>query len=157
MNVVHFTLSDFVASGMAKARGIDNALPPELEPAAWATLSLLEAVRARLSELAGHDVPVIINSGYRCPALNAAVGSGTGSDHLKGMAADILAPRFGTPLQIAQALAPLVSILGIGQLIYERPRGVAKAWVHVSTKLPSKPLNRIITITEHDTIVGIVP
>lgn len=155
--VEHFDLAEFVASDMARAHGIDNTLPSEMEPNAWATLLLLEKVRAKLSQLSGHDVPVSVISGYRCPALNVAVGSNSGSDHLRAMAADILAPTFGTPLQIAQALAPLVSVLGIGQLIYERPHGVARAWVHVSTRVPAKSLNRIITITEHDTLLGIVP
>jgi zinc D-Ala-D-Ala carboxypeptidase len=157
MDVTHFTLADFVASAKAKACGIDNCLPPELEHQAWATLALLEVVRAKLCALAGHDVPVVISSGYRGPSLNQVVGSGSGSDHLRAMAADIVAPRFGTPLQIAQALAPLVSVLGIGQLIYERPHGVARAWVHVSTRVPARAVNRIITITEHDTLVGVVP
>jgi zinc D-Ala-D-Ala carboxypeptidase len=156
MNVEHFTLAEFVASDTAKARGIDNTLPEALEPAAWSTLALLEKIRAELSRQAGRDVPIAISSGYRCLALNVAVGSGPTSDHLKACAADITAPSFGTPLQICKALAPLVSTLGIGQLIYERPRGVAKAWVHVSTRMPAKAVNRIITITERDTIVGVV-
>lgn len=156
MNITHFTLAEFVASDTAKARGIDNTLPEDLEPAAWSTLALLEKIRAELSHLASRDVPISISSGYRCIELNAAVGSSAGSDHVRGCAADITAPTFGTPLEICRALAPLVSTLGIGQLIYERPRGVAKAWVHVSTRMPVKAVNRIITITEHDTLVGVV-
>jgi zinc D-Ala-D-Ala carboxypeptidase len=156
MEISHFTLADFVRSSTAAAKGIDNTLPETLEPAAWATLALLEGIRAKLSVLAQHEVPVFIISGYRCPALNAAVGSKPSSDHVLATAADILAAGYGTPLQVAQALAPLVSVLGIGQLIYERPHGVAKAWVHVSTRAQAKPVNRLITITEHDTLSGIV-
>jgi uncharacterized protein YcbK (DUF882 family) len=33
--------------------------------------------------------PVTINSGYRCPSHNAAVGGATKSQHLDGIAADI--------------------------------------------------------------------
>jgi uncharacterized protein YcbK (DUF882 family) len=33
--------------------------------------------------------PVIINSAYRCPAHNAAVGGNNNSQHLKGAAVDI--------------------------------------------------------------------
>jgi zinc D-Ala-D-Ala carboxypeptidase len=156
MNIEHFTLAEFVASATAQAQHLDNSLPDDLVPNAWSTLALLEVIRARLSAIAGHEVPVIISSGYRCAALNQAVGSGPGSDHLRGLAADIKAPGFGTPLRLAQTLAPLVSVLGIGQLIYERPLGVAKAWVHVSTRVPAKAVNRIITITEHDTMVGVI-
>lgn len=157
MNVRNFTLNEFVRSEMAVARGIDNKLPDSLEPDAWATLALMQGIRDKLSMLADRDVPISISSGYRCPALNAAVGSGPGSDHILAKACDFKAPAFGAPLQICQALAPLVSILGIGQLIYERPRGVDRAWVHVSTKPPARPVNRIITVTERGTLAGIVP
>lgn len=37
--------------------------------------------------------PVTINSGYRCYALNRAVGGSTRSDHVRGMAADITTPQ----------------------------------------------------------------
>ena len=33
--------------------------------------------------------PIVVNSGYRCPKHNAAVGGVTNSQHLKGEAADI--------------------------------------------------------------------
>lgn len=35
------------------------------------------------------DKPLYINSGYRCPALNAAVGGAKTSQHVKGQAADV--------------------------------------------------------------------
>lgn len=156
MDVKNFTLAEFVASDKAKALGIDNSLPDALEPAAWSTLAMLQRIRDELSCLAGRDVSVVISSGYRCPKLNTAVGSGSGSDHLRACAADIKAPAFGTPLEICRTLAPLVSTLGIGQLIYERPHGTAKAWVHVSTRVPAKAFNRIITVTDRGVVTGVV-
>ena len=33
--------------------------------------------------------PIVVNSGYRCPKHNAAVGGVTNSQHMKGEAADI--------------------------------------------------------------------
>ena len=153
MNVEHFTLDEFCASDMALRRRIANHLPAELEPQAWATLAMLEAIRAHLSMVKGVDVPVIISSGYRSPQLNAAVGGVPSSDHLKACAADIRAPAFGSPLQVAQALAGHVDELGIGQLINEFPG--AGGWVHVSTRKPEKALNRIITITAHGAVVGV--
>lgn len=33
--------------------------------------------------------PIVINSGYRCPALNSAVGGVKNSKHLQGLAVDI--------------------------------------------------------------------
>jgi hypothetical protein len=68
------------------------------------------------------------------------------------MAADMVAPVFGTPLKIASTLAPYVDQLGVGQLIHEYGR-----WVHLSTRTPDKTLNRIITISGAGTFVGVLP
>lgn len=154
MNVTHFSLEEFCASDMALRRRIANHLPAELEPNAWATLEMLEQIRAFLSAKAGKDIPLSISSGYRSPQLNEAVGGVPTSDHVKAFAADIRAPAFGSPLQVAQALAGHVDELGIGQLINEHPEGPS-GWVHVSTRKPEKALNRVITITAQGAVVGV--
>jgi transcription termination factor Rho len=46
-----------------------------------------------------------------------------------------------------------VDVLGIGQLIYERFGSTS--WVHVSTRVPDKRVNRVITITSSGTQLGI--
>jgi len=150
----HFTLAEFTHSDTAARKGIDNTLPADLMLSALQTLEMLERIRAKLGALAGHEVAISISSGYRCPALNMAVGSRSTSDHPKAAAADITAPSFGTPTEIARALAPLVSELGIGQLINEFP-SAAGGWCHVSWRLPSKTIDRIITITQAGTRPGI--
>jgi uncharacterized protein YcbK (DUF882 family) len=48
--------------------------------------NLLDGLEA-LRNLAG--VPVIIHAGYRCPQHNLEVGGVAGSEHTRGMAADI--------------------------------------------------------------------
>ena len=151
---MHFTLAEFVASDTAARRGISNALPTDLLPAAQETLAMLERIRAWLSAQAGRDVPIIITSGYRSPALNAAVGSSPRSDHVKAMAADWRAPAFGSPVDICRAIAPIVGILGIGQLINEFPG--PSGWVHTSTRMPERSANRIITITTAGTFAGVL-
>jgi len=153
MNITHFTLAEFVASDTAARLKIDNALPDDLEPNAWATLGMLEGIRAHLSAVARKDVPVFISSGYRCEQLNAAVGGVPGSDHVKAMAADIRAPAFGTPLEVARELSGHVDDLNIGQLINEFPG--PGGWVHVSIRKPDKLVNRIITITAQGAVVGV--
>ncbi len=40
--------------------------------------------------------PIIINSGYRCPTHNKAVGGASNSQHLYGRAADIVCPGLTT-------------------------------------------------------------
>lgn len=46
-------------------------------------LDILENIRAHFGK------PININSGYRCPSHNAAVGGASQSQHMKGTAADI--------------------------------------------------------------------
>jgi len=143
----HFTLSELTRSTTAERLGLANNPPADVMRALQATAEMLERIRATL------DAPVVVTSAYRSPEVNRAVGGATSSDHMAGQAADILAPRFGTPHLVASTLAPLVSTLGIGQLILEGVRG--KQWVHVSTRVPTKPINRVITITDSGVRVGI--
>jgi hypothetical protein len=143
----HFTLAELTASATAQRLGIDNAPPPELVPRLVRTAEMLERIRSTLG------VPVIVTSGYRGREVNQAVGGVTSSDHTQGHAADIVAPRYGTPYEIAKALAPMVSVLQIGQIILEGVKG--KQWVHVSTRVPDKPANRVITITDKGAQLGI--
>jgi len=151
----NFSLSEFTASATADARGIDNSVPEALEPHAWATLQMMQAIRDHLSAVAGRDVPISISSGYRSPALNAAVGGAATSDHTKAMAVDFKAPAFGTPTHVVRELSRHVDALGIGQLILEHPQRGAGSWVHVSTRKPTKQINRVITITSAGTFVGV--
>lgn len=143
----HFTLAELTASAKAHERGIDNTPPPELIPRMMLLAELLERVRVELGS------PIAITSGYRCQKLNMAVGGVTSSDHTQGHAADVVAPGYGTPYEVAKLLAPLVSSLGIGQLILEGIKG--KQWVHISTRAPEKVSNRVVTITDAGAQLGI--
>jgi uncharacterized protein YcbK (DUF882 family) len=144
----HFTLEELTRSARAEALGIDNTAPAEIVPRLVLLAELLERIRATVA------VPIVVSSGYRCPALNAAVGSRSSSDHPQGHAADISAPAFGSATELARLLAPLVDVLGIGQIILEGVKG--KQWVHVSTHQPERASNRVLTITDAGTVAGIV-
>lgn len=119
----HFTSAEFVRSDTAAKRGIDNRLPKGLLPNVQA---LVDNVLDPLREAYGK--PIIISSGYRCEALNKAVGGSNTSDHMKGCAADIV----GTPNTKAEnkRLFNLVQSLNLpfDQLIDEKDF----SWVHVS-------------------------
>ena len=140
----HLTLAEFTDSDTASRLGIDNALPDDLVEAAQATGAMLERVRAVLG------TAMLVSSGYRCKALNTAIGSGPGSDHLKAQALDFRSPGFGTPLAICQALEPRLSELGIGQIIFEH------TWVHISTRAPVNLVNVVLTLAGTGYVEGIV-
>ena len=80
----HFCMREFVRSATADKLGIDNT-PDEdimrrLEKLVDNTLDPLREVYGR---------PINVNSGYRCPELNKAVGGALSSGHMRGVAADI--------------------------------------------------------------------
>lgn len=80
----NFSLSELTYSGTAISRGIDNT--PSAEVIANMQI-LVDNVLQPLREQVGKSIKV--NSGYRSPAVNTAVGGSATSDHCKGQAADI--------------------------------------------------------------------
>ena len=140
----HFSLEEFTQSDTAARLGIDNTLPADFYANALKTCEMLERIRFHL------NAPVIITSGYRCKALNHAINSKPTSDHTLAMAADIKAPKAGSPSKIAKDLASVIDVLNIGQLILE-----FGSWVHVSIARPDKAINRIITIDKTGVRAGI--
>lgn len=85
------------------------------------TLAMLEKAR----EIAG--VPFIINSGYRTPAHNKAVGGSDTSSHLKGYAVDVAV----NPMNRDRIMGAMVSA-GFRRV------GIAKTFLHVDND-PTKP------------------
>ena len=80
----HFTIEELCASATAKARGIQNKPgTPEIINLVYLAAYVLEPLREAMGE------PIKIGSGYRCPALNRAVGGVANSQHTKGQAADL--------------------------------------------------------------------
>lgn len=127
----HHTLAMLVRSETAARRGIDNTPDAQLVP----NLRLLARGLDRVRELLGH--PLEISSGFRSPALNAAVGGTPGSQHTHGLAADFACPAFGPPIVVARAI--VASEIVFDQLILEFGR-----WVHVS--FTRTPRRRAMTI-----------
>jgi uncharacterized protein YcbK (DUF882 family) len=81
-----------------------------------------------------NDEPIIINSGYRSPAVNKAVGGAQNSNHLTGCAADIRC------LGIEQALRYATTLLDISdeskedfdELLIEK--STKSIWVHFAVR-----------------------
>lgn len=74
--------------------------------------------------------PINISSGYRCPALNRAVGGVTKSQHMKGEAADIRLPSIAIGRKM---LEYIVFHLPYDQVIWEHNTD-GLYWIHVSLK-----------------------
>lgn len=112
-------------------------------------VALLEPAREILG---GH--PMIITSGIRCPALNTAVGSGPGSAHLAGLAADFICPGFGSPYDVCVKLAEELPARGVAfdQLIYEFGR-----WIHLAVARPNTGEQRGQVLSIHDSVSGYLP
>ena len=120
----HFQLSEFERSKTASQLHIDNRIPARLIPSVKALCEyVLEPVRNHFG------VPIHISSGYRCTALNKAVGGAPKSQHMKGQAADIYIKNQEMPLKAVCDW--MVKHLDYDQIIWEtRPSG--SKWIHVS-------------------------
>lgn len=117
----HFTLKELTRSATAQRLGIYNTPPAS---AVKALNELVDNVLDPLRDAWGG--PIRVNSGYRCPALNKAVGGTPGSQHLRGEAADI---TVGTPNANRRLLALIKRLdLPVDQCIDEK----GCRWIHVS-------------------------
>ena len=120
----HFALSEFERSDKARALKIDNRVPVRY-------VSSLETLcREVLEPLRQHvGKPIRISSGYRCPALNKAVGGVATSQHLTGEAADI---HLDSIEEGREWFKWLMDNTNVDQLIWERSGSTR--WIHVSCK-----------------------
>jgi zinc D-Ala-D-Ala carboxypeptidase len=143
----HFTLTEFTTSQTASREGIDNSPSPEHHENLKKIAAVMELVRSLLG-----DRPINVSSGYRSPALNAAVGGASSSAHCAGLACDFQCDGFGTPHEIAVFLSSHVGELGIDQLINEYP---PNGWVHVGLS-SNPPRNQVATIDGGGFRLGLV-
>lgn len=127
----HFTLEELIYSSTAIVRKIDNTPSPEIIKNLTTLAISLEAIRALLGK------PVKISSGYRCLALNEALGSASKtSAHMQGRAADIKVVGM-TPYEVCTALKD--SGIVYDQLICE------PSWTHFGISLGT-PRKQVLTM-----------
>lgn len=117
----HFTIEELCRSNTATLRGIDNTPSEEIKRNLTA---LVDNVLDPLRQAWGK--PLVVNSGYRCPQLNKAVGGSKTSHHMKGMAADITTGNKADNRRLFQLAIDLK--LPFYQLIDEK----GFSWVHIS-------------------------
>ena len=121
----NFSLAEMIKSETALRNGLDNT-PGEVE--IENLKRLCEYVLQPLRELYGRGIKV--NSGFRHPDVNAAVGGSRTSDHCKGMAADIEIP--GIPnYDLAKYIADYFYFTQV-ILEFYTPGIPDSGWVHVS-------------------------
>ena len=132
---MHFTIEELYRSDTAKRLGIDN------KPSTQQTINLvylaanvLEPLRVAMNE------PVKISSGFRCQALNKAVGGVYNSQHLKGQAADICID--GDMKKGRRWFNFIRDNLVFDQLIWEHNARTGTYWIHVSYVFPDFGPNR---------------
>ena len=120
----HFTISEMLRSDTAMRLGVWNGASLEAEENLRALVeNVLDPLRIRYGK------PIRVNSGYRCPQLNKAIGGAVNSQHMRGEAADITA---GSPWENLK-LARLIEESGkFDQLIYEHMGNGMPQWLHVS-------------------------
>ncbi len=116
----HFTLEEFTVSETAAQLGLSNQPTPETLARLKRTAEQMEQVRTLLG-----NKSITVNSAFRSPAVNKAVGGVPTSAHQQAYAVDFTCAAFGTPYEICKKIA--ASKIKFDQLIHEK-----RVWVHIS-------------------------
>lgn len=146
----HFSLEELYRSDTATAMKINNKPnAQETEHLKELCEKILEPLRVKIG------FPIIVNSGYRGPKLNAAIpGSSKTSAHQYGYAADVVCPKYGNAKEFCKYVVKFLNDnkIAFDQVIYEYD-----SWVHIGVR-NGKGLQRkqVITINKKGKFTGIV-
>jgi len=134
----NFTLLEMTRSEAAARSGVANTPPPD---AVENLRALCEKVLQPLRDAMGR--PMRVNSAYRGPEANKAVGGSKTSQHMTGEAADIEFDGFDN-MALAQKIIDLK--LPFDQIIAEfvDPAVPGSGWVHVSHKRSSPQRGQVL-------------
>lgn len=132
----HFSLQEATFSETALSHNLNNTPADHTVQVMKQTAFCMERVRAALGNL-----PLHINSWYRSPELNTAVGSKSTSQHITGEAVDFTCAEFGAPVSICKKLIELKDLIRFDQIIMEG------TWVHISFAISTgKPRNQVLSL-----------
>ena len=133
----HISYKEGVRSNTAIRRGIDNTPNDE-------QLNNMETIAEKIFEPLRAYVggPIKINSFFRCPELNKAIGGSSKSQHCKGQAMDI-DDTFGRCTN-AEMYHFIKEHLDFDQMIWEFGDEDNPDWVHVSYVSEDKNRNRCL-------------
>ena len=134
----HFYYGEFVKSPTAIRLGIDNT-PDDISLQNMKALceKVMEPIRANFKKA------VLVHSGFRCEALNKAIGGSVGSQHMNGEAVDWEIP--GIDLKEIFEWIVLKSNLVWDQIIFE-----FADWIHISFKRIEKNRKKITVATKEN-------
>ena len=136
----NFKPLDFFKSNVAKANNIDN-LGQFLKQPNYQEMLLdgihlanrMQKLRAVLNDIyqnkIGKEITIVINSGYRCPALNKLVGGKINSQHMQLQACDFYSPELENIKLIDIVEAIKEANFEVDQMLVE------KTWIHFSCKM----------------------
>lgn len=124
----NFSYSEFTKSDTAARKHIQNEIT---------TFEVRDNIKALVDNLLqplrdAWDAPLFINSGYRCPELNEAVGGVATSQHVLGMAADV---GCSNPYELAKLVKKL-------RLPFDQ-MGLYDTFVHLSYRDDGENRNQI--------------
>jgi zinc D-Ala-D-Ala carboxypeptidase len=132
----HFSVDEALVSETASRYRISNVPSEAVLATMEAAAGKLERVRILLDNL-----PLHINSWFRCLELNRALHSKDNSQHLVGEAIDFICPQYGSPTAVAKKILAYKELIGYDQLILEH------TWVHISFSiLNSKPKGQVLSL-----------
>tara|TARA_R100000773_G_C4149664_1_gene72330 strand:+ start:127 stop:585 length:459 start_codon:yes stop_codon:yes gene_type:complete len=133
----HVSYKEGVRSNTATRRGIDNTPTDD-------HLHFMEIIAHEIFEPLREWVggPIKINSFYRSPDLNTAIGGSAMSQHCKGQAMDI-DDTFGYKTN-AEMFKWIKENLNFDQMIWEFGNDNNPDWVHISYVSEAKNRNRCL-------------
>lgn len=125
----HFSWAELTRTGSTELQAINREEAEQYRAALTAlATTILEPIRAKFG-------PIKINSAFRGASVNAKVGGSKTSQHLKGEAADIVAPS--VTVEELHRWIVTESGLSYGQCILEKTAPARPySWVHVSLGEP---------------------
>ena len=137
----HFTMGELCKTSVKTA---DGNIPSHVHIENLKRLcGWLEMLRNEWNRRYGEgDEPIIINSGYRSPAVNKAVGGALNSNHLTGCAVDIRCLGIEQAIRYATILLDISDESGevFDELLIEKSS--KSIWVHFAVRQPSQENRR---------------
>ena len=121
----HFSFEELTRTGKADLQDANRREARDYFDRLKLVAQMLEVIRAKFGA-------VRVTSGFRGPAVNAAVGGSASSQHSKGEAADIVCPA--VTVDELHRWIVVESGIAFGQCILEKPPG--SAWLHISLGAP---------------------